>query len=218
MTHIESPLQSYYASRAHEYDKVYLKPERQVDLRTIEQWLPPNFAGARVLEVACGTGYWTKFIAPVASEILAIDSAPETMNIAKGRVTVGNVEFQVGDAYALPQHEVKFEAAFAGFWYSHIPIKRQREFLQGLNASLKPSAKVVLLDNRYVEGSSSLITEQDDEGNTYQTRTLGNGSKHRVLKNFPTEAELKDLLHGLGTSITFTTWQYYWALEYIAIE
>ena len=44
-------MQSYYALRANEYDRVYLKPERQADLRQIEQWLPSVLAGATVLEV-----------------------------------------------------------------------------------------------------------------------------------------------------------------------
>src|SRR6186997_2665379 len=74
-------MQSYYAARASEYDRVYLKPERQPDLRQIEQWLPSVLAGATVLEVACGTGYWTRFIAPVASAVVALDSSPETLRI-----------------------------------------------------------------------------------------------------------------------------------------
>jgi demethylmenaquinone methyltransferase/2-methoxy-6-polyprenyl-1,4-benzoquinol methylase len=57
----------YYAARAAEYDRVYLKPERQADLRQIEAWLPVRFAGRSVLEVACGTGHWTRLIAPVAA-------------------------------------------------------------------------------------------------------------------------------------------------------
>lgn len=211
----KSPMQSYYAARAPEYDSVYLKPERQVDLRAIERWLPPLFAGATVLEIACGTGYWTQFIAAVAAQVLALDSAPETMSIASERVPADKVQFMLGDAYALPQQAAKFDAAFAGFWFSHIPKARRREFLLGLAAALKRGAKVVLLDNRYVEGSSTAISEQDVEGNTYQTRSLSDGSKHRVLKNFPSETELRDMLVGLGNKARFTTWQYYWAFDYV---
>ena len=109
-----SPLQSYYAARASEYDRVYQKPERQSDLRQIEQWLPAVLSGATVLEVACGTGYWTQFIVPVASAVVALDSSPETLRIAHERVVASNVRFQVGDAYALAQVGRSFSAAFAG--------------------------------------------------------------------------------------------------------
>ncbi len=219
MPHSLSPLQSYYSARAREYDSVYLKPERQADLREIEQWLPSVLSGATVLEVACGTGYWTQFIAPVAVAIVAVDSAPETLRIAEQRVSGSSVEFLVGDAYALSPPNRTFNAAFAGFWFSHVPLERQREFLLGLNAVLQPGAKVVLLDNLMVEGSSSAITEQDADGNTYQSRKLHDGSTHQVLKNFPTEAQLRSLAQaGVGESPIFTRWQFYWAFEYRVAE
>ena len=128
-----SPLQAYYAARAEEYDKVYEKPERQADLRLIERWLPAVLSGKTVLEIACGTGYWTRFIAPVAMSVVAIDSAQETLRIARERVPAGNVRFEVADAYALAPHRGGFDAAFAGFWFSHVPLERRREFLRGLN-------------------------------------------------------------------------------------
>ena len=210
----EASMQAYYAARAPEYDAVYLKPERQGDLRAIEQWLPPIFAGARVLEVACGTGYWTRVIAPVAAEVLALDSAPETMAIARLRVPAAHVRFVAGDAYALPRDAGRFDAAFAGFWFSHVPIARRVEFLRGLNAMLGPGARVVLLDNCQVEGSSSPVSERDAEGNTWQVRRLGDGSMHRVLKNFPSEAELRSAVAGLGHGFALTRWPFYWACSY----
>ncbi|MGP1682471.1 MAG: class I SAM-dependent methyltransferase [Giesbergeria sp.] len=216
MSNDQSAMQSYYAARASEYDRIYLKPERQTDLRAIERWLPHKFVGARVIEIACGTGFWTKFIAPVAAHVLALDTAAETISIAKNRVSAGKVDFLLGDAYALSQHIGQFDAAFAGFWFSHIPRTRRRQFLLGLAARLEPGAKVVFLDNRYVEGSSSPLTARDAEGNTFQTRQLSDGSTHMVLKNFLTEAELLELVSGYGECPVFTTWQYYWAFEYAA--
>ena len=210
----ESELQSYYRSRALEYDQVYLKPERQADLRDIERWLPAKFAGATVLEVACGTGFWTRLIAQSAAHVVAIDTSLETMRIAEGRVPAGKVRFLVADAYNLPLHPGQFGAAFAGFWFSHVPKARRRAFLHGLRALLKPGAKVVLLDNRYVEGSSSPITETDSDGNSYQSRQLEDGSVHRVLKNFPSAAELQSSIAGIGTGGTLSTWQYYWVFEF----
>ena len=214
MTSPELQMQSYYASRAGEYDNVYLKPERQADLRDIERWLPPIFADARVLEIACGTGYWTQFMAPVAANIVAVDTSSETLEIARDRVRVEKVQFLVGSAFELAWHVPTFDAAFAGFWFSHIPKARRREFLVGLNAALRPGAKVVLIDNRYVEGSSSPVAGCDLDGDTYQTRRLGDGSTHRVRKNFPCEDELREAVADLAERATFKTWQYYWAFEY----
>jgi ubiquinone/menaquinone biosynthesis C-methylase UbiE len=209
-------VQSYYAARAPEYDAVYLKPERQADLRSMEHWVSQVFAGTRVLEIACGTGYWTQFIAQVAVRVTALDSAVETIEIARSRVPDGKVEFVVGDAYALSALAGTFNAAFAGFWFSHVSIGRRRDFLLGLNDVLQPNAKVVLLDNRFVPGSSSAVTEQDAEGNTYQNRQLRDGRAYRVLKNFPSELDLRAVAAEVGVCLDVVQWEHYWALEYVA--
>ena len=210
-------METYYAKRAGEYDDVYLKSERQSDLRLIEQWLPPLFSGASVLELACGTGYWTQFFAPVATRVVALDASPETLEIARSRVTSSTVTFITGDAYAPSPSLGWFSGAFAGFWFSHVPIGRRREFLRGLAALLRPGARVVFLDNLFIDGSSSPISDTDAEGNTYQQRKLRDGSTHRVLKNFPTADELHASLGCFGAEAKLTSWKYYWAFEYVAV-
>lgn len=210
-------MQDYYAARAPEYDKVYLKPERQADLREMEQWLSLALEGKNVLEVACGTGYWTQFIARRASHILALDAATETLEIAKTRVPSEKVTFLIGDAYELPRTVQHLDAGFAGFWLSHVPKSRMRDFLKGFNSALKPCSKVILIDNLFVDGSSSPISETDAEGNTYQARPLKDGTTHRVLKNFPSEVDLRTLLDGIGTHVTYKAWPYYWAVEYLTL-
>jgi ubiquinone/menaquinone biosynthesis C-methylase UbiE len=132
-----------------------MPPERQADLRSMERWVTQAFIGASVLEIACGTGHWTQFISQVAVRLTALDSAAETIEIAKRRVAEGKVEFVLGDAYSVPPLAGTFNAAFAGFWFSHVPVGRRREFLLGLNAVLQPNAKVVLLDNRFVPGTAA---------------------------------------------------------------
>lgn len=214
LTTPDQQMHHYYASRAPEYDRVYLKPERQADLEAIGRWLPPLFAGKSVLEVACGTGHWTQYLAPVASGVLAVDVSAETLHIAWTRVRPGDVEFVVGDAYRLPAAAHAFQSAFAGFWFSHIPKDRIREFLTYLHQALVPGAKVVFLDNRFVDGSSTPVSERDGQGNTYQIRHLADASSHRVLKNFPSRLELSDPIEGIGADLKFHEWQYFWAAEY----
>lgn len=208
-------LRSYYAARAREYDRVYLKPERQADLRAIEAWLPPVLAGRSLLEVACGTGYWTQFLAPAVSRLVALDAAPETLQIARERIPADHVAFALGDAYSLPFMRGTFDNAFAGFWFSHVPKGRLRAFLDGLHAALAPGAKVVFLDNRFVAGSSTPVCGSDAEGNTYQERRLADGSVHRILKNFPSEQELREAAGDCARSFRHVQWEYYWAVEYL---
>jgi len=208
-------MRAYYAARAEEYDAVYRKSERQSDLRAIEAWLPARFAGAQVLEIACGTGYWTQFIAPVARSVWGLDAVPETLRMARARGLGAHVHWVEGDAYAPPTAVPAFDAAFAGFWFSHVPLARRVEFLARLHASLAPGARAVLLDNRFVAGSSTPLCDTDDQGDTWQLRPLRDGSVHRILKNFPDAEALHAAVRAAGAAAgTFTQWQHYWAYAY----
>lgn len=212
----EDEIRAYYAARAPEYDRIYQKPERQDDLLELVAYLPSLFVGRRVLDIACGTGFWTQHIAPVSKELIGVDAAASTLAIAQARVSGHNARFIVGDAYNVPDDTGYFDGAFAGFWYSHIPVNRRHEFFANLAKRLSPGATVALLDNRYVEGSNHPITDCDEQGNTYQSRKLDDGSEHKVLKNFPTEAELVEATAGVGTNAVFRAWEYYWVFTYDA--
>jgi len=208
-------MEAYYARRAAEYEKIYDKPERQADLARLREDLPALFKGERVLEIACGTGYWTPLIAAQAGSVRAIDHAEETLSIARSKpYKKANVRFEQGDAYALPAWPQKFSACFAGFWWSHVPLARLDGFLRNLAAGLETGAKVAFLDNRYVEGSSTPISRRDAEGNTYQSRRLADGSSHEVLKNFPAAPDMKARLARFGTEVEFREYEYYWVATY----
>ncbi len=186
-----------------------------MDLRRLEGLLPDLLAGRRVLELACGTGYWTQFIARKAESILAVDASPETLELAAGKpFPPERVELRVADVYDLPAELGLFDGAFAGFWWSHVPVRDQARFLKSLDRRLLPGSRVALLDNRYVEGNSTPISHRDEDGNTYQRRLLGDGSEHVVLKNFPTWRELSAAVAPFGADMQLTELEYYWVFSY----
>jgi ubiquinone/menaquinone biosynthesis C-methylase UbiE len=210
----DAAMRQYYAARAREYEKIYDKPERQADLRKLEVLLPDMLAGRRVLELACGTGYWTQFIARKAENILAVDASPETLELAAGKSLPPGVELRVADVYDLPDELGQFDGAFAGFWWSHVPIRDHARFLTSLDRRLLPGSRVALLDNRYVEGNSTPISRRDEEGNTFQRRRLDDGSEHVVLKNFPTWQELNAAFTPFAGDMQFVELEYYWVFAY----
>jgi len=205
----------YYKRRATYYERVYHKPERQTDLRAMEAWLPGVFAGRRVLEVACGTGWWTLPGARDAQSWLATDLNPETMDVARAKAMPASVRFETVDAYTLAEvADQTFDGAFTGCWWSHVPLARLPGWLATLHARLEPGARVVMLDNRYVEGNSTPLTRRDADGNTYQDRTLDDGSAHEVLKNFPTRDEAVAMLGPRARDAEWIEHGHYWILSY----
>lgn len=207
-------MQTYYARRAAEYERVYAKPERQGDLRALRGWLPDQFAGRRVLEVACGTGWWTQVAASAARHWLATDVNHETLAIARGKALPASVRLAVADAYTLAGVDGVFDAAFAGFWWSHVPLARLPSWLDTLHARLQPGSRVVFIDNLYVEGSSTPIARRDADGNSFQQRKLDDGSTHEVLKNFPARERAVTAIGAHAHNAQWHQWTYYWAVSY----
>jgi ubiquinone/menaquinone biosynthesis C-methylase UbiE len=211
-------MQAYYAQRAAYYERVYHKPERQTDLRAMEAWLSAQFAGRNVLEIACGTGWWTPHGAAQCASWLATDVNPETIAIAQTKpLPAGKMRFAKVDAYTLAELSgQRFDAAFAGCWWSHVPLEKLGAWLDTLHAHLQPGARVIMLDNSFVQTSSTPISRQDAQGNTYQNRVLDDGSVHEVLKNFPTREEAFALVGSRAAQCAWIAHRHYWILSYQA--
>jgi ubiquinone/menaquinone biosynthesis C-methylase UbiE len=208
-------LETYYSRRAAEYEQIYQKPERQRELEWLRQRVPMLFRGKTVLEVACGTGYWTQFIARAAKRVYACDINDAVLEIAREkRIAPGRAEFFKADAVSLDGVPAGCNAAFAGFWWSHVKKSDLERFVRNLAARLEPGAVVGVLDNSYVEGSSTAISRRDAEGNTYQTRRLANGDEYEVLKNFPTAPELTQAVRAVAREARLEELQYYWFLAF----
>jgi demethylmenaquinone methyltransferase/2-methoxy-6-polyprenyl-1,4-benzoquinol methylase len=215
----DAALRRYYAERAASYEAIYAKPERQADLRATEAWLPTQFAGRRVLEIACGTGWWTPHGARAAAHWLATDANEETLAIARTKpLPEGRVEFRTLDAYDLDALGTqRFDAVFAGFWWSHVPRDRLVPWLAALHGRLEAGSVVVMMDNRFVPGSSTPIARRDAAGDTWQVRALPGGGTRDVLKNFPEESEARAAVEASGPrphALRWHTWPHFWALTY----
>jgi len=211
----DAGLKDYYDKRSREYERIYDKPERQAELTWLRERIPALFGGRDVLEIACGTGYWTQFIAPAARHVHAFDLNESVLEIAAEKpFPAGRVTFSKGDALTLEGAADGCDAAFAGFWWSHVKRSALDGFVRALAAKLEPGAVVAILDNSYAEGSSTAISRRDAEGNTYQLRTLGNGERHEVLKNFPSALELTEAVRPVAREAHLESLTYYWLLVF----
>lgn len=207
-----SELAAYYAKRAGIYEQIYRRPESQADLADMQRRLGEVLAGHRVLELACGTGYWTQHFANSAQSVLATDINREMLDLAEAKdLPTDKVKWQLADAFDL-QVEGKFSACFAGFWWSHILRQDQEGFLQQLRQKLGKDTLLVLMDNVYVEGVNTTIARTDLEGNTFQIRTLPDGGRYEVLKNFPTDSALRKKLATAAKEIRIVRLENYWML------
>jgi ubiquinone/menaquinone biosynthesis C-methylase UbiE len=203
--------EQYYERRALEYDRVYTKAERQEDLARLRESVPRTLAGRAVVEIAAGTGYWTDTYAEHAARVVATDVNAAVLDVALARRTWPmTVDFRVADAFALDEIDGSFDAAFVGFLWSHLRLDALDQFLDGLVRLLEPGAVMLFVDNRMVAGSNHPISRRDRDGNTFQERTLSDGSTWEVLKNFPSPIEVRQQLERVAADVEVASLEYFW--------
>lgn len=203
----------YYAKRAPEYERIYAKPERQSDLAGLKARVRDLTRGARVLDLACGTGFWTEAMTDARS-IVGADYNDTVLRIARGKGIAG-ASFVRADNGALPFAPGAFDVMTAGCWWSHVPLQHLRQHVEGLHRVLGPGVRMLWFDNQYVFGSSTPIAYNDEHGNTWQRRPLQDGTEHDVLKNFPDDPTLLQAVAGIAQDVRINRLQYYWTLEYL---
>jgi ubiquinone/menaquinone biosynthesis C-methylase UbiE len=89
--------------------------------------------GMNVLEVGCGTGYFTKELVKTNARITAIDISPDLLEIAESSVKSKNVLFKVENAYSLNFGDNSFDSIIGSSVLHHLEIDRAlREFYRTL--------------------------------------------------------------------------------------
>ena len=212
---MNTDLVKYYALRAKEYEKIYYRPERQAEISQLGQFLKEEFRNLNLLEIACGTGYWTQVISETAKSIVATDINPEMLEIAQGKkYPASNVRFKVSDIFKMDNLNGEFEAGFGGYIWSHIPIQDLPQFLNTFQQKIKKGGKIIFIDNNHLPDYSTAIVKQDKYGNGYQKRTLEDGTSHLVLKNYPEKDFLLKMLKENVKNIKYQNRKFYWTLSY----
>lgn len=209
----------YYAIRAPEYDETsgYQAQENNAFTAQIKAEIRDVVKDRDAIEIACGTGYWTAVASEAARSVLATDRNPELIEIVRRRTaSASNVKCQAADAYSLEGVEGPFTAAYAQFWWSHIPRSLIREFLTALHSKLAPGAPVFFMDSMpYLHRGTRWV---DSDGNVVEPRILLNGEKYEVIKNFPTEAELREWLSDFAEDLEYHAYEgpAVWTVRYRA--
>ena len=144
-------MREYYDRRAPEYDDAYLGGDQFGD-----QELPgfgeelaettrvlAALRPARVLDVACGTGFLTRHL---RGEVVGLDQSEAMLRIARERAPAAT--FLQGDALALPFADESFERVLTAHFYGHLgeadrlaSSLRRAGWLTNLSSSTPPSAR-----------------------------------------------------------------------------
>jgi SAM-dependent methyltransferase len=150
-----------------------------------------------VLELACGTGLWTRELLPTARRVTAVDAAPEMLALNRERVQSARVEYIRADLFAW-RPERRYDSVFFGFWLSHVPADRFERFWKQIADSLKTGGRFFFVDSKYYPASTARDHTLGNPDEETVRRKLNDGREFRIVKVFHRPRELQDRLQALG--------------------
>jgi ubiquinone/menaquinone biosynthesis C-methylase UbiE len=211
---ITNQLTQYYAVNADNYDQVYADEARFDDLDDLQEMVAELFEGHKVLELGCGTAYWTDLIAEVAESVYATDISQEMLGLAETRgLDEDIVTFGQMDAFDLPDGmQGQYTAVFIGNLWRHVRREEQEKYLKTLRAKLGKDVLLVVLDESAVEGQT-VTARTDADGNTYQFVTADDGERYEIMVNYLTDSTLRKRFGDHARQIKIARLQYYFLLS-----
>jgi len=96
-------------------------------------------AGMRVLELGCGTGYFTRELARSRADIVAIDVSPELLELARANYSAPNVRYEIQNASALSYPDAVFDSVVGSSVLHHLEIE---EALREIHRVLKAGGTI----------------------------------------------------------------------------
>jgi len=215
--HLDNVLNVYYSKRAKEYEKVYNRPNRMrlQEQELIAEYIKKSFKNRYVLELACGTGYWTKYLLKSAYKIVAVDASSEMLKIASSRYSSNpSINFLQMDAYNPPKTFPLFSGAMACFWFSHIHKKQIHRFLKVLHTRLTPASFVLFVDNVYRKGLGGKLIVKKGRKDTWKQRRLDSGENYEILKNYYNKDDLERIFFKYTDKIEIQYLSHFWLVGY----
>ncbi|MDQ2730593.1 MAG: class I SAM-dependent methyltransferase [Armatimonadota bacterium] len=198
---------SYYRARASEYDEWFLRQGRYdrgevhrqrwfQQVAEVQAALAELHPRGAILELACGTGWWTQHLAPCATSLTAVDASPEVIELNKRRVHSPHVEYILADLFHW-QPVKTYDFVFFGFWLSHVPPDRFDAFWQRVRASLKPGGCAFFVDS--LLNQQTTATDHKPVGGSGEAeRRLNDGRTFRIVKVFYEPSPLEERLSAAG--------------------
>ncbi|HEX4323057.1 MAG TPA: class I SAM-dependent methyltransferase [Gaiellaceae bacterium] len=189
----------YYAERAPEYDDWWYRRGRyELEPERLERWwddaaeaetaLEALAPLGRVLELAAGTGIWTRKLVRLADRVVAVDANAETLAL-----NTSAAELVQADVFE-PRRTERFELVFFSFWLSHVPEERFDEFWALVRTALVPGGRVFLVDS----GAGDAAHTGTGQDGWEETRSLADGRTFRIVKRRWRPEELAERVRPLG--------------------
>jgi SAM-dependent methyltransferase len=198
----------YYRERAGEYDDWWFRRGRYdhgdeangrwfADVADVESAVEKLAPMGDVVELACGTGLWTRKLVEHADSVTAVDASREMIEINRERVRDPRVVYVEGDLFSWEPVRT-YDVCFFSFWLSHVPEERFVAFWEKVGRALVPGGRAFFLDSSRHDLASAVDHRLPERGEQTMLRRLADGREFQIVKHFYEPGELCRRLAEIG--------------------
>jgi len=204
-------MRRYYDARASEYEEAYVLgtgtasiPDPEVFRReaSVLTRIVEHFARGRLVDLACGTGYWLPYYVAGCSSVTLIDQAPRMLQECRKKIA----SLDAPDRITIVQDDVlehsfrprAFDSALVGFLISHLTDEEEQQLFERLKTMLDTDGRFLILDSAWSPERARFNRKTER-----QERRLNDGSRFDIYKRYIDRQDVVEWgrKYGVATSI-----------------
>jgi len=201
----------YYDERAPEYEEAYVLgtgtasiPDPGVFRIEAQQLggIVERFASGRLIDLACGTGYWLPHYAGRCPRVTLFDQSTRMLDECRKKVAVlgiaGRCSLVCGDLFDHAFDPRAYDCALVGFLLSHLTEAQEPLLFEALERMLDSSGRFLILDSAWSPERARFNAKTER-----QKRHLNDGTGFDIYKRY---IDLDDIgawakTYGVTTSV-----------------
>jgi SAM-dependent methyltransferase len=137
--------------------------------------------GKKTLDIACGAGYGSAFLADFAASVVGGDADYGAIAFAQSHYSAPNLRFDVMDALHLPFKETSFECIVSFETIEHLP---------DLRAFLRETGRVLAIDGVFIVSTPLVPVTNHRPANPHHTVELSLADFRGLLGEFFSSVEI----------------------------
>jgi len=201
-------MKDYYSERATEYEEAYtlgtgtasienpglFKSEAIAVSKVVEK-----FGHGRLIDIACGTGYWLPYYVTNVSHVTFLDQSENMLAECRRKVSAlgigANCNFIQDDLFDHHFNET-YDCALLGYLVSHMTTEQETYLFRILRAILGTTGDFLIMDSSWSKERARANTKIERQG-----RKLNDGTTFEIYKRYLDENDVKTWSDKYSTSV-----------------
>ena len=193
-------MRAYYDARASEYEEAYTLGTGTssirdpgvftTEARTLASIVGKRLSG-RVIDIACGTGFWLPAYADRCSHVTLFDQSEKMLDECRKKVErlglAGRSTLLQGDVFEQPFPPGSYDCALVGFLLSHLTEPQEAHVFAALTSMLAADGRFLILESAWTPERAAVNRKTE-----HQERRLNDGTRFEIYKRYFDEEDVRE--------------------------